>query len=751
MANIDLEVPEHKKTRDWYKKVARAYAYGYNYPVFFNGQNLTPNQIITRNRLYVFGEQDIGRNYAAVQGTPLQDLNTKHNQIFTLVNSMQGKMVEFVNNFKSFSELLSPTAKSKKDILRSQLMYIVENKDFVETAKQLGIDFNPLNESLAFKTKQDVDAFMETEYREFGAIVAERISQIVLKTSDYANLKPTQFFDVIVAGLTAEDRQIENGVHVEKKLLPESLILDLRDPNGNNFNDTAWYRGYWVNMASPYEILEKESEYLEPQAIEVIRQAAQSTVNGYGLWYTKNVLASPTGNFSYYQVSNGMTLNPVTGMSGVRMYFKAKVDYRYYHGKKGKLTKYRDYNEKGEPIEKNQNRSGIYSNYRWHYVDLWGGEFVGKHGICNNEHYQDGVPLCPMSVYIDGFHAGFYKSRVSRLIDYQDDINLADSKIRLAEFNDLGLNYIIQNMGGESEQGLLKRIYKDFKSQHMTVLKKDIEDSEELARQKFAEAVDFTGSLNVVTIYQTIKDNCIREMNNMMHLPDVTQGLQQSTIGKGVQSQTIQQANTGLAPLFIGFINYIQRGLQLTCNKNKLAFVAPDADEDYVRELIGDNGYEWLKTAVYKDFENFGIYIYPYDAIDPAARERLDAKLNMYAQQERGLTPEEDLTLMQYTSFRDAIAYLRMVYRKREQKAEQAAQQTRMDNLAVSQAQIEAGLEAKKIPADATVKSAEIKSARTSEDNVRNNATKERNTDLEQQVKVLTKQLELAQKKESKD
>jgi len=749
MANIDLEVPEGKKTREWYATIAKAYAYGYNRPFF--GDALTQVQTILRNRLYYYGEQDIGKNYAFVQGTALVNLNKKDNQIFTIVNSLHGKMVEFVSTFKAYAELLSPNAKSRKELMRSQLMFIVENQEFVETIKQLGIFYNPVPESVIIKTKEDVDVFMETGYREFGAIVAERMAAIVLKVSDYANLKPTQFLDLIIGGTTGEDRQLDNGVYIEKKILPEALILDLRDLNDNNFNDSAWFRGYWINAASPYEILEKESKWLEPEAIEKIRQAAQSTTTGYGQWYVENVLASPTGNYNYYQVGNGMRLNPVTSMSGVRMYFKAKVDYRDYKTPKGKLKKYRDYNDKGEPIEQNQVKKGDTQNYRWHFVDLWGGEFVGRHGVCNNEYYEGGArgkAACPLRCYIDGYSAGMYKSRVSRLIESQDDIDLANMKIKQAEFNDLGVNYIISEMGGESEQGLLERIYKEFKSQHMTILKRDIEQNEEYAKAKFAEVVDFTGSLNVVGIYQNIKKEVIDNMNNMMHLPSVSQGLQQTTIGKGVQNTTIQQANTGLAPLFLGFISYIQKGLQLTVNKNKLAFIAPDADEDYVTMLLGDNGLNWLKEAVYTDFEELGIYIQPYDVIDAEARLRLNSKLEIYAQQGSGLTPLEDITLMQYTSYREAIAYLRVVYRKREEAAAEAAQTQRQDALVMKQAELETQLQAKQIPADAVVQAKTIQNQGEDKRNAETNANKKEMNDLQQQVKLLTKQMEGMNKKE---
>jgi hypothetical protein len=95
-------------------------------------------------------------------------------------------MVEFVSTFKAYAELLSPNAKSRKELMRSQLMFLVENQEFNEILKQLGVFYNPVPEGVIIKTKEDVEVFMETGYREFGAIVAERMASIVLKLSDYA-------------------------------------------------------------------------------------------------------------------------------------------------------------------------------------------------------------------------------------------------------------------------------------------------------------------------------------------------------------------------------------------------------------------------------------------------------------------------------------------------------------------------------------------------------------------------------------
>jgi hypothetical protein len=703
---IDLEVPEYKKDEEWYRKIAQFYASFYNRPLFINyreGEPLTPVQTMNRNLLYYYGEQPIGKNFIYIQGTAIESFQSRHNQIFTLVNSLHGKMVEFVTNFKAYAELLSPESRSQREKYLNELMFAVDNQEFLKALEMLSIFYNPIPEDAMIKTKEDVEEYAGMEWRSFLALIAERISEIVMKTSDYANIKPDQFLDLLICGVTSEDRELENGVVVEKKLMPQSLILDLRNPNDNNFNDAAQFRGYWINTASPYEIIEKNSEWLSEDAIEQIRACAESTQVGFGQWYFSNIAQSPTGFFDFYSFGTS-SMRPINGMSGCRIYFRAKVDYRYYRGKKGRIRKYRDYDESGNLIKQNAERKGMVQNWRWHYVDLWGGYWVGKHGIVENAHYEDnnrGKDECPQKVYIDGLKNGVYKSRVSRLIEYQDGIDLADLKIKLAQYNDLGVNYIISEMGAESRKELLRDIFRDFKSKKMTVLKRDIED-DNVNTARFAEIVDFTKSLDKVQVYENIKQSYIRDMNNMMHMPDISQGLQKSTIGKAVQAVTVELANTGLAPLFTGYVNYIQKGLQLTVNKNKLAFIADDNDEDYVRMLIGDRGYELLKTAVYENYERIGIYIYPYDQMNSINQQRLDVDIQMGIQ--AGVISFADAQKIKtYTSFREAVYYLRKIAKQNEIAAREAAQQQRMDAMAMSQAELEAGIAAKQAPAEAAM------------------------------------------------
>lgn len=713
---IDLTVPEHKKDKEWYRNVALYYTTFYNKPLFptlSSETAMTPVDEMNRCQLYYFGQQGAARNFPVMQNTMLMHLQSRNNQIFQLVNSLHGKMCEFMAKFNTSVEVLSPESISTKEELRKAMYFVVENADFVKHMAEYGIVINALPKDEEITTREDVDDYLENSWRDKGAETAEKLSKALIRINDYANLKTNQFLNVIICGLTSTDRYLKNGIVVEESKIPQSTILDLRNKEDNNFNDSAWFRGFFDNLLSSDAILEKYGDSLyESYGDEAIKEiktlmTTQSGDMNYYATFTQRYPQNPTPYYSWWN-GNGSNL---TGLSVVKMYFKAHVDYRYKI-KKGVYMKHRDFDERGKAIPQNQNRKGVVSNYRWHQVTLIGGKWVCDYGLVPNAVYETlniSEQECPATAYIDNYTGGYYRSRVSRMTDLQDDINLALIKIKQAEVNDLGVNYIITEAGDDSTK-TIANIYKDFTSQHMTMLKKDIENPD-FVKMTFAEVVDFTKSLNVVPIYQSIMQQCEQQMSRMMHLPDVSQGLQQATIGKGVQQATTNLAAVGIAPLFNGFVDFIQRDIQLSTNMQKMAIAADDSNEDYWRMILGDAGYVWMKQAA-ENLEHLGIYINPYDQIDEINKQRLDMKIQ--AAEQNGMIDFTDvLKLETITSYRAAVAYLKRVTKKRKMDAMAQAEQQRKDNMAMNQYNQEMMLQGKRLAPEAQVAAADRRAQAT--------------------------------------
>jgi hypothetical protein len=638
--------------------------------------------------------------------------------------------------------LLSEDAKSMADRLRNLMLFTIENKQMIDFLNTAGVAFNPLPENVVIESKEDVDEYMDTTYKSLGAIVAERIAEETLKTNRYNVIKVKEFINLLVCGRTAVDRVIKNGKVVEEVVHPSEIISDLRMINDNNFNDAARFRGRFRQFVSPAQVLEEYGEYLDSEAIEEIKMMSESTNNKAFINFSSNNIAAPYGsNYGFYSLASS-TDAPITNLSVVKMYVILEFDPRYKE-KKGYVAKIKDYDKKGNLIDDNAMVKGIACNYRIAQCTMIGGKYLVQKGWVANAIYEN-YPMVaqkfPMSMYLDNYNNGIYKSRVSRMREYLKDIWLCDTRIKQAMESDLGLNFFIKYFGAESEspngQTIVQRIYSEFKSQHLSSIKIDPDDPSEGNRQ-FVEMIDYTKALSVIPIYQQVKDTCFNELQAMMHLPEIAQGLQERRIGKGEQQQTMAAASVGLLPLLNGFIHYIQEGLQITCNMQKLVYVADNFNEDYARRILGDSGYEWLKTSVFESFEMFGIYINPYNVIDDGKRAILDGKLQAYAQG-GVIDPLVDLKLSQIKNYREAINYLTRYFKKKEADAKALAEQTRKDAMANEQADREVELQSKQFAPQALMQSTQMKTDATKYQADKSQETKIHDTNTMANVKLAT-------------
>lgn len=744
---VDLSVPEYKKDAEWYRNAGLWITSYYNRPMFpfyfSTGQQVTPIDEMNKCQAYYFDRQGASKYMPILANSVLANLPSSNNQIFKNVNALHGKMVEFMAKFNVVTEVLSPEALSTKENLRKAMYFVVEQAEFVKFMEQYGVIIDALPKGEEIETRDDVDDYLENKWRSSGALYAERLAKALIQINDYTTMKAHQFLDVILCGVTATDRYIKNGIVHETPCIPQSLILDLRNKQDSNYNTSAWFAGVFDNLISIDGIIEKYGDSIQEkygdEGIKEIRELASQSTQGtesYFATFTQRYPAQTTGYFSWWSsAANGSYL---TGMSVAKVYFKAHYDPRFKE-KKGRFVKERDRDESGKPIIQNMKRKGVVSQYRWHQAIIIGNKWVVDYGLVPNALYENlGISeqVCPLTRYIDNYVGGYYVSRVSRMIPIQDDINLAYNKMKLAEINDLGVNYIILDAGGDSTK-TIQDIYADFQSQHMTVLKKDLENPD-LVKQQFAEMVDFTGALKVVDIYMKIISYLENVLADLMHLPNIAQGLQQTTIGKGVQQGTVSLAAVGVAPLFNGFVGFIQRDIQCTANIQKTILTIDEVNDTYWNMMLGDAGLSWMKTTE-ELFQYLGIYINPYDQIDEINRQKLDGKLQA-AQQNGQVSFEDVIKLDTISSYREALAYLSRISRKRKREAAAMAEQQRKDNFAQMAHEQDMALQAKSLAPQALLQSTAMKAQASKEVAQIDAGAKVENNQRDANVKLATHQ-----------
>lgn len=753
---VDLEVPEYKRDDEWWVNLIRFFVKDFNRPLLstnldYRGLPMSQTVEDQINWDYYYSNSDTAAMYHLIQDTNSQ-INKDNNIIFRLCNALEGKMSEFMEKFTVEVELLIENAHSIRDVFKNQMLFIVENKDVFDHLRSIGIEIGQLPPGI--ETVEDVEEYMTVTYKQFGCVAAERIAEELIKTNNYASSKVKEFLTLLVCGRVGVDRVIKNGKVVEEFVMPSELGLDLRTTNDNNFNDAARFRFRFKQYVSPSQVLQDYGDELAEidGATEAIKSLSESSNSIYWNLFTAGNIAQPAGDYySFYSIDSLSANRPIEFLSVIKMYVILRYDTRERINGKGKVVPIKDRDKNGDLVEANANIKGIASNYRVYEATLIGGRYVVGKKLAANAIYES-FPMAfqsfPLQVCLDNYNNGIYRSRVSRMRGYQNTILKADTRISQAQDSDLGVNYLIKYLGGSSEDKDGKtpsqRVYEDFKAMHFSMVEIDVNDENGGMRQ-MTEVLDQTKSLNVVPMYERIKFSAIRECEAMMHLPEMAQGLQERVVGKAEQMNTIASATQGLLPLLNGFINYIQRGIQMSSNIQKIVYVADNFDEDYARRILGDREYEWLKTSVFENFEIFGIYINPYNVIDDKKRAALDAKLAFYAQGGT-IDPLVDLELSQMKNYREAINYLKRYFKKRQKEAAVAAQ--RQEQIAASEAEKnrQAGVQKAAIPAQATVEAKKIQSAATSQDNERTNSTKKEIADLSNQVKLITKRMEEMQR-----
>jgi hypothetical protein len=213
--------------------------------------------------------------------------------------------------------------------------------------------------------------------------------------------------------------------------------------------------------------------------------------------------------------------------------------------------------------------------------------------------------------------------------------------------------------------------------------------------------------------------------------------MQNSTIGKGVQENTVELSSTGLMPLWMGWVQSIQKDLMLSTNMQKIMMLDDEYDQADAQMIVGDRGMEWLKMTMTEQFNTLGIYINPYDVVDATERAKLDNRILGYVQ--NGLLTAYDVEkIISMTSKREIESYLRYTIAKAIKKQEMMAQQQRMDQMAIAQANMQSKLQEKQIPAQAQVDAAQQRKEATMYSADKAAEAKKQATDVNAQTKLMS-------------
>jgi hypothetical protein len=712
-ATPDFFIPEIKKDATWYSNAVRFYVNAYfNRPFYsFNKvinsefeQSLRQSPIdeIIRNWSYYLGEQQIGVNSALINGRSARQLYRAGLEINNLVNHKVGQLENVLQSANPSAEALSKEAKSKKQFLQEMIYLQLEQTSLMEQLALGGIFFNPLPQNIQISSVEEFEKKKEYTLKEMGEVICERIANKVISYNDLINKFLEATRQCIVGGIVGIDLYVKNGMLCADLVPAHQNIWD--NSKTDSFLTEKRVAGRIYYRLTGGEVLANWGDQLSKDAIEEIKRGSSSDMSEYLMVYN-----TPVNNYNLWAYQTGE--NKIEGYSAVKMYFKGHRGMNYMKTDKGQIVKMKFYDEKGEKI-KGLKEKGDYSDEAWYTATLIGNKWVVDYGLAENIAYENigqRLPQCPLVQVVPNMTLDQYKSDVSKIRQIQDEVDYYANKIKDKAIRDWGKNYVIR--GKALGLNDIEELLEDFRAQSITVTVENGEEANsDLQPGKDIQTVDLTLDPNIMS-YVNLKATLVREMREVMSMPDAAIGLQKTIIGKAVQENTMQASNTGLAPFYNCMLTFFQKTLQTSVNMQKLAFAADDMD-DVIEEIIGVDGLNYIKATSLTTFDYYGIYLSIADMIKPDERKKLIDEAMIAVQQDPSLLPYM-IKIRRFKTYTEAENYLDYLFSKRErEKAE--AQEAQMQQQAAMAAQASAiQLEKANIAKEGQVESAALRKEAT--------------------------------------
>jgi len=543
----------------------------------------SPVAEILRNYDYYNAQQD---NYAYAylsQGGDGQELAapwTAGHEIYQTVQHMVGPMRNHLKSARVKVESLDPSVVSIKQARIAMLQAKKDMPKVFAKFAQMGVEFMPEG------SEQDIDKALQDVLREpshkverFGLDLLNRINAINRHDDFFAK----RYMDTIIGRYAGVHLESHIGRIAFDSINPERLVWDRGDED-DDYNRYSLYKGFvhWKSreeLVSAYDLGEDAEKVLD----------SLFTTNG-----------SSTQAMSLRDAVNGGPLN--TGFQWI----DGDGAYRV-----GCVTGYfivTEHTKEGDQ-----------------YHTVYKGTLIGDRvlvdfGKANNIIYDDRHPewpLMPIWIYSPDTVRGRNVCPVDRFRQMQDDCDAYIHKIRQKISRDLGKTYIVyaEDIGGDT--ATVSAITADLKNHGITV-KNRANGEEPISNTRPVEMLDFSLDPNIVT-YISLRKEMMQEMRDVVSQSRITQGMQQTYIGGGTQSQTIAQASNGTVMLMQGFIQWFAMVEEYTLNVAKVMLLAAENREEaelVLSEAAGDF-FEAIRELNVSDMQ---VVVELEDIIDDTAR-----------------------------------------------------------------------------------------------------------------------------------
>jgi len=584
----DPYIPNEDKGLDYHRRCIYAVANQYCQSELnvFTNQGIEINNNLDYSRFngnsyylqlyaYIFGEQN---NIAYQFMTELPETGVTKpavwipgKQIRYFVDKLKGQYMEKMRSAQITTRTINPNTVSGREKIKKKLETYLDFKiEFDQLITDAGMKPEQVLDYLP-QSKEDIEEYIDNLNALLEKTYGTISRSIYYQTGFVNNLIPAMV-DVIVTGYCGFKLRIINKKVVPEYCFAPTLFFD-RDTDGD-YRENMRFAGRYSYLTLP-EIQERFN-ISNAELIYIKEHCKQTSYwGGYGM--PQEAIASFAGMNRVFPIYLNRSSIPTYLVLETEWQDVSKISYTYSTLKNG--VELCEPTEEVEKMSKQQLARRKNQRVETKYPKVWrqgvmiGGYVCVDYGIRPFQaHSTYGTYKTPCSYFIftPDMKFGFASSTVRAAKELQDDISLYTYKIQHIVQADKGVLLALNNTFiGTSAVKFLEQI----QSNGVAELDYSMLGNDDIAKMLLGVPVFHKEdlSLNAAGVAQYMQMIAFKmtQLEQIFHLPPVSQGRETGIDNKSVQTQAVELANIGISPLYIRFDNYINIIMQYATNVQK--------------------------------------------------------------------------------------------------------------------------------------------------------------------------------------
>lgn len=635
-----------------------------------------------RNSKYLVGKQsNINYNHIVNDGTgnTLQPLWVNSKKVKNMVERMGSQFLEQLSTKKISAKSLSERAQNERLKMWEDLMFKYDNRfQYINNKLQeIGVEYAPAG-GREFRSKEEAEKWMAYDFKDSLELYATDIGTHIEWIND-VNTSYVQSFiqDFATANYMGIYNYVDAGIIKQKRIPFYNLIYDYtsEDP----FIRDGRFAGF-IEYLPLVKVLDDRSLNISKKDKEDMMKVISN-----GEYCTQLTLVHNSfGNINWIeQRGNEVYVAKVT------MFWNAPRDTEYNKA----IDKYGN-----KHISKtvNKKNGGEYIINDLHKAVVIGNKWLADYGYEKNvvRAYGDkrNVQL-PIFVLNGNIVQGDGISIIGTVADMVDKMDLYQTKISESVGKSKGKCHVF--IGNEINKSV-KELVTNLSTMGIDVIiGTSGEAGDSNGKGKVVQSVDMTLDPNV-TAYIQLSLDLERQIEELLNLPKIAQGMQKQVIGLGVQQNTTSLASQGMGYMWYNLFKLNTLALNHAINMGRLLIASGNHNMDFV---VGVRGEKMMKIIKDTRFEDCLIDITLKDSISESQKQLISQV--MLGKAQRGeVDMREAVSFIKANTLTELENDLEYFENKREQKMQaQQAMQAQQQQALLAQ-EMQADLQKKKMEQD---------------------------------------------------